>query len=115
MGSNDPGLDDARPYTDPSPVTRVEIKESFYMGAFQVTQNQWRSVVDAIRRGDVASELGPKPSEFQGEYRPVEQVSWNDCRAWLGGLSSLPWLEEQLRHLPCNLPGRSLRLQLVRL
>ena len=65
-------------YADEEPSHRVEITQPFYMSTFPVTQAQWRAVV----RQFPESELEPTPSEFQGDLRPVEQVSWHDVNQW---------------------------------
>jgi formylglycine-generating enzyme required for sulfatase activity len=48
----------------------VTIRKAFWLGRFEVTQEQWRSVI------------GNNPSHFSasGDDRPVEQVSWNDVQ-----------------------------------
>ena len=45
--------------------------DPFFIGKYPVTQKQWEIVA------------GNNPSNFRGENRPVEQVSWNDCKDWL--------------------------------
>jgi len=59
--------------------TRRELLVSrpFELGVAPVTQALWRAV------------MGSSPSKFQGEDRPVEQVSWDDAQAFLARLSSL--------------------------
>jgi uncharacterized protein (TIGR02996 family) len=73
------------------PVHRVLLTAGFFMGTHPVTQAQWRAVT------------GAEPSHFTGENRPVECVSWDDCRAFcaqatdgLGGWATvrLPTEEE---------------------
>ncbi|MFH0964648.1 MAG: formylglycine-generating enzyme family protein [Planctomycetota bacterium] len=68
MGS---GLGDA----DEVPVHKVSITKPFYMGVTEVTQTQWKAV------------MGDNPSHFEGDDRPVEQVSWNDASAFCRKLS----------------------------
>ena len=46
----------------------MRITRPFYLGAYEVTQGQYRAVT------------GKSPSRFQGsDDLPVEQVSWNDA------------------------------------
>ena len=49
---------------------------SFLMGRYPVTQAQWRAVaaLPKVRRS-----LDPDPSEFKGDNRPVEYVSWAEA------------------------------------
>jgi len=63
MGS--PNDEDDRD-NDESPVHRVNINYGFWMGKYEVTQAQWEAVT------------GNNPSRYDGDNRPVEQVSWND-------------------------------------
>ncbi|MGD0094371.1 MAG: SUMF1/EgtB/PvdO family nonheme iron enzyme, partial [Planctomycetota bacterium] len=46
----------------------VTITKPFYMGMYQVTQEQYQQV------------MGNNPSDFKGAQNPVEQVSWNDAQ-----------------------------------
>jgi formylglycine-generating enzyme required for sulfatase activity len=63
------GLDFERPQHE------VQVSE-FWMGKYPVTQAQWRYVASLPRE---KSELGANPSTFDGDNRPVEQVSWNQA------------------------------------
>ncbi len=47
----------------------------FYMGKYQVTQALWQAV------------MGNNPSNFKGENRPVEQVSWLDVQDFIKKLN----------------------------
>ena len=48
---------------------KVTLRKGFYMGVYNVTQEEWQAV------------MGNNPSEFKGEKNlPVEMVSWNDCQ-----------------------------------
>jgi len=63
------------------PPLKIIITKPFYMGIYPVTQAQWVSV------------MGNNPSEFRfgsdnGEY-PVEKVSWNDCKNFIGKLNKI--------------------------
>ncbi|MBW4553512.1 MAG: formylglycine-generating enzyme family protein [Aphanocapsa sp. GSE-SYN-MK-11-07L] len=48
----------------------------FWLGKFPITQAQWRVVAELPR---VNRLLNPHPASFEGENRPVEQVTWNDA------------------------------------
>ncbi len=55
---------------------------SFYMGRYEVTQALWKAV------------MGYNPSNFVGDERPVEQVSYNEVKTFierLRGLTRLPF------------------------
>jgi len=47
----------------------------FYLGKYEVTQGQWGAV------------MGGNPSEFKGAKNPVENVSWEDCQAFVAKLN----------------------------
>ncbi len=59
-------------------MVRVEGKGSpFYIGETEVTQALWQAV------------MGSNPSYFKGTNRPVEQVSWDDCKTFISKLNSM--------------------------
>jgi formylglycine-generating enzyme required for sulfatase activity len=62
---------------NPNPQHRVTITKGFWMGVFPVTQAQWQAV------------LGYNPSNFRGDDRPVEMVSWDDCQEFCKKLAEL--------------------------
>jgi formylglycine-generating enzyme required for sulfatase activity/serine/threonine protein kinase len=62
---------------DESPRHRVVITKPFYMGVYEVTQEQYRAV------------MGTNPSYFKGDNHPVEQVSWNDAVEFCRKLSQM--------------------------
>ncbi|NEQ12245.1 MAG: formylglycine-generating enzyme family protein, partial [Moorea sp. SIO4E2] len=66
------------------PVHQVSI-QPFLLGKYQVTQAQWRAVVEKLPK--VNWDLDPDPSEFKGENRPVEQVTWLDAVEFCDRLS----------------------------
>lgn len=72
MGS--PSGEEGR-YNDEGPVHEVTINNSFYMGKYPVTQKQWNKV------------MGNNPSDFKGEDRPVESVSWEDVQEFVKKLN----------------------------
>jgi len=53
------------------------VSRPFEIGVTLVTQALWRAVT------------GKRPSNFQGDDRPVERVSWDDVQAFLGQIESL--------------------------
>lgn len=57
---------------------------SFFMGRYQVTQAQWKAVVNLPQ---VERELKPEPSRFKGDNLPVEQVNWYDAVEFCARLS----------------------------
>ena len=59
------------------PLHEVSIKNAFYMGKYEVTQEQWEDV------------MGNNPSFFEGENLPVEQVSWNDAQEFISKLNQM--------------------------
>ena len=71
MGSEDSDAD-----SDEKPVHRVALS-SYSIGKYEVTQDLWEAV------------MGSNPSEFKGERRPVEKVSWDDCQDFIRKLNEL--------------------------
>ena len=56
---------------------QVTLSQGFWMGKYEVTQEQWKQV------------MGNNPSEFTGDPRlPVKKVSWEDCQAFIQKLNS---------------------------
>ncbi|MBX3176103.1 MAG: SUMF1/EgtB/PvdO family nonheme iron enzyme [Candidatus Hydrogenedentes bacterium] len=71
MGSDDGGVDE-------EPKHEVTIPRGFWMGKYPVTQAQWQAI------------MGENPSAFPGDdRRPVENVSWHDCQAFVSKLTAL--------------------------
>ena len=58
-----------------NPRHQVTISKPFYMGKYEVTQEEWEKV------------MGNNPSQFKGPKRPVENVSWDDVQEFLGKLN----------------------------
>ena len=50
---------------------------SYYIGKTEVTQELWQAV------------MGSNPSYHKGDRKPVENVSWEDCRTFISKLNSL--------------------------
>ena len=63
------------------PVRKVEISDLYFIGARPVTQVEWTSV------------MGDNPSKFAEGWsaglRPVEKVSWLDCRSYISKLNEI--------------------------
>ncbi len=58
---------------------------SFFIGRYPVTQAQWRIVASWSQ---VERKIEPKPSEFKGDNRPVEQVNWLEAVEFCQRLSA---------------------------
>ena len=61
---------------DEGPAHRVFITEPVYLGKYEVTQGEWKAV------------MGNNPSKYQGDRRPVEQMSWKECQGFLAKLNT---------------------------
>ena len=61
---------------DEIPVHSVTLSD-FMVGETVVTRELWAAV------------MGSNPSYFKGAKNPVEQVSWNDCKEFIGKLNSM--------------------------
>ena len=57
------------------PMHKVTLTKPFYLGKYEVTQEQWQAV------------MGANPSSNKGTKLPVEQVSWDDCQQFLAKLA----------------------------
>jgi hypothetical protein len=58
------------------PVHKVRITKPFYLGKYDVTQEQWQAVT------------GDNPSRHKGPKYPVERVTWDDCQVFLQKLTA---------------------------
>ena len=54
----------------------VTLTKPFYMGKYEVTQEQWEGV------------MGDNPSETKGAKLPVTNVSWHDCQEFIKKLNT---------------------------
>jgi len=69
--------------TSESPMHWVALS-AFFIGKYPITQAQWRAVAQLAA---VNQPLEPNPSEFQGDDRPVENISWHDAMEFCRRLS----------------------------
>ena len=73
-------------YDDEGPQHQVQLTQGFWLFDTPCTQALWQTV------------MGTNPSQFTGEQRPVENVSWDDCQQFLVTFN------QQFPELPLNLP-----------
>ena len=82
------------------PQHQVTLTQPFYMGKYEVTQAQWKAVIEEAYAAfptdaTVQTMTGMKePSKFKNAAaiypnRPVEQVSWYDCQKFVYALNLL--------------------------
>ena len=82
------GSDNGNP--DEQPRHTVRITRAFEMGRYEVTQAQWRSVMEDphARPQDPKEEADEvDPSRFKGPELPVESVSWYSVQRFLRALN----------------------------
>ncbi len=65
------------PLADGIELEMVEATNGFFIGKFEVTQEQWQAIMSTA------------PSAFSGPHRPVEQVSWADCQKFIRKANAL--------------------------
>jgi formylglycine-generating enzyme required for sulfatase activity/beta-lactamase regulating signal transducer with metallopeptidase domain len=75
-GDLDKGDRSYRVMGNEKPQHRVRITKPFYLGKYEVTQEQWEAV------------MGSNPSYHKGPKKPVEKVSWDDCQQFLSKLNA---------------------------
>jgi formylglycine-generating enzyme required for sulfatase activity len=64
------------PASEKDRFNEVTLTKPFYMGKYEVTQEQWESV------------MGKNPSDTKGAKLPVTDVSWNDCQEFIKKLNA---------------------------
>ena len=69
-------------YNADGPPHIVKILKPFYIGKYEVTQNQWREI------------MGNNPSSFKGDNLPVENVSWTDAQNFIEKLNEKERVDE---------------------
>lgn len=77
-------------HSDERPQHPVKLS-AFMMGKSEVTQAQWRAVVKAGQAAKYweAMSLELSPSHYQGDHRPVSNVSWCEAVRFANALSRL--------------------------
>lgn len=55
---------------------QVTISKDFYMGKYEVTQAQWKTIMSS------------NPSNFKGDNLPVENISWEDAQKFIKKLNA---------------------------
>jgi formylglycine-generating enzyme required for sulfatase activity len=70
---------------------RVELTKGYWIGVGEVTQDQWRRVMDS------------DPAHFKGGGLPVERVSWTDCAEFCRRLNEM---ERAAGRLPAGMAYR---------
>jgi formylglycine-generating enzyme required for sulfatase activity len=81
MGSPDSEEDHS---ANEGPVHKVTISKPFYLGVYEVTQEQWEKV------------MASNPSSRKGANQPVTDVSWNDAQEFIRKLSEQEKVEYRL-------------------
>lgn len=69
------GASDAGAHRDEQPVHQVTISRSFYLSTYEVTQRQWRAVMEE------------NPGFFKGGDMPVESIPWYDAKLFIHRLN----------------------------
>jgi formylglycine-generating enzyme required for sulfatase activity len=72
--------------TDDERPQHTVVMAQFFMGKYPVTQAQWKAVAAMPQ---IDRELEPDPSQFKGDNRPVELVSWHDAVEFCARLSAV--------------------------
>ncbi len=70
------GSDASEAYDDEKPVHRVTISKPFFLGKYEVTQEEWQAV------------MGDNPNNFKGTRLPVETVSWEQAQEFVKRLNA---------------------------
>ncbi len=83
---------------------QVSIGQDFYLGVYQVTQEQWQALMGAnpsyfSRTGGGQQRVANIPEEELKQF-PVEQVSWDDAREFIGRFNAREASGEWVYRLP---------------
>jgi len=61
---------------DEKPAHKVSITKPFFLGKYEVTQQQWMAIMENNSSG------------FQGPKNPVEHLTWDDCQAFVAKVNA---------------------------
>jgi len=71
--------------------TKVEFKEDFYLGKYEVTQEEWEAITGLtpshFSRNGPGKDSVKDISDAELKRFPVEQVSWDDCQVFIKRLN----------------------------
>jgi formylglycine-generating enzyme required for sulfatase activity len=75
---------------DEAPVHRVRISKPYEIGRYEVTQAQWKAVMEDPHAKPATPEEADsiEPSRFKGAELPVESVTWYSVQRFLGALNA---------------------------
>ncbi len=68
-------MGDEQGQAEEKPVHKVTLSQPFYLGKFEVTQQQWKAV------------MGRLWSHFPGDENPVDRISWQHCQEFIAKLN----------------------------
>jgi sulfatase modifying factor 1 len=81
------GSEEGTEHSKKKTINENEVKVSdFFIGKFPVTQELWKSII----------KNGNNPSQFKGDKRPIENVSWNETKVFFKNLNKLVGKEYRL-------------------
>jgi formylglycine-generating enzyme required for sulfatase activity len=68
---------------DEKPAHKVTLRRSFYLGKFEVTQEQW----EAVMQDNPSLNKGEPEKRAEWIKRPVDRVNWEDVQAFLDAVN----------------------------
>jgi len=61
----------------------VDIPQDFYLGVYEVTQEEWQKIMGKNPSGFTRANVGKEIGDDELKRFPVEQVSWEDAKAFV--------------------------------